>query len=123
MNRRNTERATSVSVQHYDLVIDTAHKNRCNELMVRRHNVVSARLRLGYRPVWQVSQDENVPHYSTSKLCHLPNANTLHHYCLVCPTVKGLLPQEQDLLLICKYLLQDDNLHLILMRFLPFGAY
>ena len=73
VNHRNTERATSVSIQHYDHFIDTVHKYRCHGFMVRRHNVVSARHRLGYRPVWQVSKDDEVPQYFTWKLCHIPN--------------------------------------------------
>lgn len=123
VTRRDSERANSVSIQHYDNFIDVPHKYRRNGLMVRRHNVVSARLRLGYRPVWQVSQAEDVPHYSTCRLCHLVNANTLQHYCLSCPAVRDLLPQGQDLISVCKYLLQDDNLDLILMRYQYFGGY
>ena len=119
VTRRDTERANSVSIQHYDSFLDIPHKYRRHGLMVRRHSVVSARLRLGYRPVWQVSQAEDVPHYSTCRLCHLANANTLQHYCLACSTVRYLLmlPQDQDLISICKYLLQDDNLDLLLIRF------
>ena len=120
---RDSERANSVSIQHYDNFIDVLHKYRRNGLMVRRHNVVSARLRLGYRPVWQVAQAEDVPHYSTCKLCHLVNANTLQHYCLSCPAVRDLLPQGQDLIFVCNHLLQDDNLDLMLMRFQYFGGY
>ena len=113
VNRRNTKRVASVFIQHYNHFIYTTHKYRRHGIMVHRHNVVSARLKLGYRPVWQVSQVEDVSHYSTCILCHLPNANTLRHYCLVCTTVRDLLPQEQDLLSIWKYILQDGNLDLI----------
>ncbi|XP_076035376.1 uncharacterized protein LOC143021653 [Oratosquilla oratoria] len=121
-NRRNAERAHSVSIQHYDNFIDTSHKYRRHGLLVRRHNIVSARLRLGYRPVWQVCQTEDVSHYSTCKLCHLAKANTLEHYCLACPTVKDLLPQGQDLIYVCKYLLQNENLDVLLMRYPYFGG-
>ena len=114
VNHRNTESAGSTSIQHYEHLINTPHNYRCQRLMVHKHNVVSARPRLGYRLVWQVSQNENVSQYSTCKLCHLANAKTLYHYCLVCPTVRDLIPQEQDLLLICQYPFQEDNLDLIL---------
>ncbi|KAG0718207.1 hypothetical protein GWK47_052874 [Chionoecetes opilio] len=63
-------------------------------LMARRHNIVSARLRLGYRPVWQVSEAGDIPHFSPAKLCDRPRANSLQHYCLECPSVGDMLPQD-----------------------------
>ncbi len=122
VHRRDAERANSVSIQHHDHFLQGRHKYRRHGLMVRRHNVVSARIRLGYRPVWQVSQAEDVLHYSSCKLCNRPNANTLDHYCLQCPTVTDLLPQGQDLLHICKYLLTDDKLDVVLARHPHFGG-
>lgn len=122
VTRRDAECANSVSIQHYDNLIDVPHKYRRHGLMVRRHNVVSVRLRLGYRPIWQISQAEDMPHFSTCRLCHLVNANTLQHYCLACPAVRNLLPQDQDLISVCKYLLQDDHLDLILMRYQYLGG-
>ena len=83
--------------------------------MVREHNVVSARLRLGYQQVWQVSQVD-VPHYSSCKSCNHSNANTLHHYCLQCPTLTHLLPHGQNLIHICTYicLQTTTNMHFLL---------
>ena len=123
VHRRNTERANSVSIQHHDNFLHDRHEYRRRGLMVRRHNVVSARIRLGYRPLWQVSQAEDVPHYSSCKLCNAPNANTLDHYCLQCPTVIHLLPQGQTLTQICKHLLSDDNLDVLLVRHPQFGGF
>ncbi|KAG0724042.1 hypothetical protein GWK47_000485 [Chionoecetes opilio] len=56
LHRTNAERAQSVSIQHYDHFRLSPPKYRRRGLMGRRHNIVSARLRLGYRPVWQVSE-------------------------------------------------------------------
>ncbi len=67
VTRRDAERANSVSIQHYDNFIDVPHKYHHHGLMVRRHNVVSARLPLGYRPIWQISQAEDMPHFSTCR--------------------------------------------------------
>ena len=122
VHRRDAERANSVSIQHHDHFLQSRHKYRRYGVMVRRHNVVSARLRLGYRPVWQVSQAEDVPHYSSCKLCNCPNANNLQHYCLECPTVRGLLPQGLSLTDTCAYLLTGDNLDKILLQFPYFGG-
>ena len=123
VQRRNVERASSVSVQHHDNFLTHPYRYRRHGLSVRRHNVVSARLRLGYRPLWQVSQMEDVPHYSSCKLCNLNNANTLHHYCLECPTVMHLLPQGQELIDVCEYLMKDDHLDKVLLVYPHFGGY
>ena len=120
--RSEAERATSVSIPHYEHFQDRPPKYRRTGLMVRRHNVVSARLRLGYRRVWQVGGMEDVPQFSSCKLCDAPNANDLHHYCLECPTVAPLIPHRQSVLEVCKYLLSDDHLDLILVQHPHFGG-
>lgn len=62
-------------------------------ILLCKSNVVAAKLRLGYKAVWQVSQAEDVPYYSY-KLCDSPNANAM---------IK-LLALGQDLLQICTHL-------------------
>ncbi|KAK4319097.1 hypothetical protein Pmani_009930 [Petrolisthes manimaculis] len=47
VQRRDEERDNSVSIQHHDNFLQNRYKYRRHGLMVRRHNVVSARLRLG----------------------------------------------------------------------------
>ncbi|XP_045107578.1 uncharacterized protein LOC123502520 [Portunus trituberculatus] len=84
--------------------------------MVRRHNVVCALLRPGWRPVWQVAGAADGPHFSSCKLCDAPLGNTLHHYCLQCPLVTHFLPQGLTLIETCQYLLSSDALEVLLMR-------
>lgn len=90
--------------------------------MVRRHNIVTAPLRLGYRPLWQVADVGDIPHYSSCKLCDALNANNLQHYCLECPSVRDLLPQGHDLIDVCRFLLADDRLDTVLVRHPNFGG-
>lgn len=97
LQRRDSERTQSVSIQHYDHFRQSPPKYRRHGLKIRRHNVMTARLRLGYRPVWQVCEAGDAPHYSACKLCGLPNDNHLQHYCLECPSVMDLLPQGQSM--------------------------
>ena len=120
--RMEAERPHSVSIQHYDHFRLSPPKYRRHGLMVRRHNIVSARLRLGYRPVWQVSEAGDIPHFSNCKLCDTPNANSLHHYCLECPSVRDMLPRGHHLLAVCEFLLKDNNLDIILVRYPHFGG-
>lgn len=122
-HRMEAERPHSVSIQHYDHFRLSPPKYRRHDLMVRRHNIVSARLRLGYRPVWQVSEAAgDIPHFSSCRLCDAPNANSLHHYCLECPSVRDMLPRSQQLLNVCAFLLDCDNLDIILVRHPHFGG-
>ncbi|XP_068210351.1 uncharacterized protein [Palaemon carinicauda] len=122
VQRRDAERGTSVSIQHLDNFLKSRHKYRRRGLMVHRHNVVSARISLEYRPVMQVGQTLDIPHYTSCKLCNLANANNLEHYCLHCPTVRNLLPQGQNLLQTGQYLLKDDHLDVILTCHPHFGG-
>ncbi|KAK7083380.1 hypothetical protein SK128_022189, partial [Halocaridina rubra] len=52
LHGRNTERPLSVTFQPYNYFSRPYKHRRCGYL-VRRHNMMSAHLRLGYRPVWQ----------------------------------------------------------------------
>lgn len=119
---RALQRAQSVTIQHYDAFRHQRYKYRRRGLMVRRHNVLAARLRLGYRPVWQVAGTEDAPHFSSCLLCDAPNGNNLHHYCLVCPAVDGLLPRGLPLTDVCRYLLSDDHLDDVLTLYPRFGG-
>ena len=120
-HRRDQQRPASISIQHYDAFRHHRYKYRRRGLLVRRHNVVSARLRLGYRLLWQVTGEDDVPQFSSCPLCYIPNGNTLQH-CLSCPEVSALLPQGQPLLDVCRYLLIHDNLDHVLARHPLFGS-
>ncbi|MPC78248.1 hypothetical protein E2C01_072733 [Portunus trituberculatus] len=85
-----------------------------------RHNVVSARLRLGYKHLWQVAGEPDVPQFSSCPVCYIPNGNTLQH-CLTCPEASDMLPQGQPLLTVCQDLLTHDNLDRVLARHELFG--
>ncbi|XP_063861761.1 uncharacterized protein LOC135101552 [Scylla paramamosain] len=121
-DRTADQRAASVTIHHYDAFRHHRFKYRRRGLWVRRHNVVSAWLRLGYRPLWQVAGLGDELHYTSCPLCHSPNSNHLRHYCLDCPAVGDLLPREQPLLAVCQHLLQGDHLDLMLAQHPQFGG-
>ncbi|XP_045106299.1 uncharacterized protein LOC123501509 [Portunus trituberculatus] len=105
----------SVTINHYESVCRSPYSYRRRGLMVRRHNVVSARLWLSYRPPWWGG--------GGARLCHAPQANTIEHYCLACPTVRHLLPQGLPLDAVCRHLLPYDVLDELLVRFPRFGGF
>ncbi|XP_068229750.1 uncharacterized protein [Palaemon carinicauda] len=110
VQRKDAERGTTVSIQRHDNFLRSRHKYRQSGLLVCRHTVVNARKRLGYRLVWQVGQTLDIPYSTSCKLCNFANVNNLEHYCLHCPTVRNLLPQGQNLLQTCQYLLKNNHL-------------
>ena len=117
-HHRDRQRTHSIFIQHYDAFRHHCYKYRRRVMMVRRHNVVAARLRLGYR---QVAGLEDAPHFFSCLLCQAPNSYILDHYCLHCPIVAGMVPRGQPLVTICRHLLANDNLVEILARHPRFG--
>ncbi|MPD01897.1 hypothetical protein E2C01_097445 [Portunus trituberculatus] len=103
--RRDNERPHSVTIQHYGSVCRHKYTYRRRGLMVRRYNVVSARLQLGFRPPWQIAGVEGEPPYTDCRLCRAPLSNTIQNYCMECPAVSHLLPQGLSLDAVCRYLL------------------
>lgn len=85
--------------------------------------MVSTRLRLGYRPIWQVCRPGDVPQYSSCKLCDSSIANNLEHYCFQVPALADFIPLRHSTVDVCKYLLTDDHLDVILMGHPRFGGY
>ncbi|KAK4315427.1 hypothetical protein Pmani_013344 [Petrolisthes manimaculis] len=51
VRRRDAEKANIVSIQYHDNFLHIRYKYGRHGLMVRKHNVVSAQLRLGYWPL------------------------------------------------------------------------
>ncbi|KAK3884718.1 hypothetical protein Pcinc_011036 [Petrolisthes cinctipes] len=121
--RRDVERPFSISITHYESVCHHKYSYRRRGLMVRRHNVVSARLRLGYRPPWQVAGMQGEPPFTECRLCRAPRVNTIEHYCLACPTVQHLLPQGLPLDVVCRHLLNHQVLEELLVRHPRFGGF
>lgn len=83
----------STSIRHYDSFRCHRYKHRRRGIMVRGHIVVSARRRLGYRPVWQVAGLPDAPHIFSCPTCVALDSNTLKHHCLHCLEVDDLLPE------------------------------
>ncbi|MPC30066.1 hypothetical protein E2C01_023320 [Portunus trituberculatus] len=105
-----------VSVTHYEFVSRNKYSYHLHDLMVRRDNVVSARLWLEYRPLWHVSGVNGEAPFAEHRLCNAPRSDTMEHYCLACPTVRHALPRGQTLDAICRYLFNNDILEEVLLQ-------
>ncbi|KAG0714136.1 hypothetical protein GWK47_014703 [Chionoecetes opilio] len=119
-----TPRVDSVR-SNYDVIRAHSYKYRRRGLMVRRHNVVSARLRLGwcgklltYIPIDYLLWPRSLTLHPANCVMHpLPTLWHLH-----CHVVRDMLPRGLPLTEICRFLLVHDNLDTILVRHQRFGG-
>lgn len=118
---RNYQRFSSVSIHHYDLFCNTPHRYGQHKVLTRQCDVVSARIRLGYRYLWQL-QTSPPEDLTKCKLCDAPRSHTLEHYIADCPKVAAFRPAGVGYFEFCQILLNTDLLETILIA-LPLFAY
>ena len=85
-------------------------------------DVVVARIRLGYRHIWQVSNAVPIPEHSACKLCDKPLKHTLEHYIIECDTVKDFRPPDLLYLELCNYFIESGVLEDILAVYPKFAS-
>lgn len=117
---RENQREESATIRHYDSFRNRKYMYRRRGVMMRRHIVVSVRLRLGYSTLWEVARIRDVSQFSFCPLCGAEECNTLEHHCLHCPELDDLLPRNVPLVEVCKHLMNHDNLDKILARYPKF---
>ena len=111
----DTQRGRSVSIRHYDKYSGTPYKYGTHKILTRQCDVIAARVRLGYRAIWQLHEekgyDSNIEHTKCA-LCGGEKMRTLVHYIDQCPVIQPLRPprkryQEIINLLLTTNLLED----------------
>ena len=78
--RSNTQRNESNSIKHYDLFREVKHGYGKNKHYTGPCDRMAARIRLGYRRIWQIQYEgSGIIHeeYSKCTLCNHPLGNTL----------------------------------------------
>ena len=91
-------RNESYSINHYDLFRTIKHKYGKNKSQTGPCDRIAARIRLGYRKIWQMkyeAQGTARDEHSKCLLCDQPQGNTLEHYILNCETIKPFRPPER----------------------------
>lgn len=116
LQRRYAEKHFSLSTTHYESTCRHKYFHRRWGLMVRRHNVVSTRLLLGYQPVRQVAGMESQPLFTACRLCWAPRADTIELYCMTYPTVQHVMPQCLPPDVVCRHLQNHNGLEDLLFR-------
>ena len=86
----------------------------------RQCDIVTARIRLGYRLYWQVSTANNVEE-TKCKLCNEEYKRTLVHYISECHVIQPFRPPSMRYGELCSYFISSDVLEDILMLYPKFG--
>ena len=120
--QRNSQRPGSCSIRHYDSHCNTKHTYGEYKHRTRQCDVVTARIRLGYRHVWQVSKDDPLPKYSNCRLCEAPLRHTLEHYIAECEVTKDFRPPGMRYYELCVYYIESGILEDILELYPMFAS-
>ena len=115
--RRNNERFASCSVKHYDMFKTIKHKYGKNKLYTGPCDRIAARIRLGYRKIWQLQYEQSgVLHeeFSQCELCSGIQSNTLEHYISFCPKLYHFRPTGLGFFDLCIHFCKPEILYPIL---------
>ena len=114
----NTQRPVSISIPHYERTSRTSYKYGTHKILTRQCDVVAAKIRLGYTPIWQLNElkgrGNNIDHTKCA-LCGGERMRTLVHYLDQCPIIKPLLPPRTPYQEIINLLLETNLLEDILV--------
>lgn len=119
---RNAQRPESCSIKSYDKFCNNRYLYGQHSNRTRQCDVVIARIRLGYRHIWQVSEAEPLPEYSDCKLCDKPLMHSLEHYIDECETVKDFRPPGLLYHQLCNYFIDSGVLDDILTIYPKFAC-
>lgn len=118
--KRNKERSASYSIKHYDLFVDNEHKYGQNKLHTGPCDRIAARIRLGYRKIWQLKYETSgvlQEEFSNCDLCNEAQGNTLEHYICFCVKLKHFRPPGLGFVELCNYFCKPESLYPILLLY------
>ena len=114
------ERPASVTVRHYDSYVGIKHKYGRYKTQTRLCDVVTARIRMGYRYIWQVANNLDSS-FSKCKLCEQPNQHRLEHYICECSVISEFRPEGMHYSDLCTYFIESGILADILLMYPGFA--
>ena len=119
--RTDAARRDSVSIPHYDWYRNEGHPYGKSPSLTRRCDVAIARIRMGYRSVWEVSTRPSPADLTECPLCRAPNSRTLIHYIIDCKSIDDFRPPGKLYREICDFFIAETHvLEDILTKFPDF---
>ena len=111
------ERLVSSSLKHYKKFMNNKHFYGKGKLYTGPCDRLAARIRLGYRNIWELNYERTGsvdPKYSSCSLCNAPHANKLLHYISYCPELEPFRPKRMRFHQLCKHFCSPETLYPIL---------
>ena len=111
------ERLASSSLKHYKKFINNKHFYGKGKMHTGQCDRIAARIRLGYRNIWELDYERTGcanSEYSSCVLCNSPNANKLMHYVCYCPELKPFRPEGMQYHQLCIHFCKPETLYPIL---------
>lgn len=120
-SERRAQHATSHSIMHYENMCKVKHVYGESNRITRLLDIVTARLRLGYKYMWQYGCYRRESDFDC-KLCELVNGHTLEHYVMECNKIREYRNNEYiNVHDMCNYLIVSGNLKEILLKYPKFA--
>nr|XP_053627417.1 uncharacterized protein LOC128685005 [Cherax quadricarinatus] len=114
---------TSQSIYHHSIMQEEPHVYGASNKISRLLDVTTARLRLGYKYLWQVKSPPPDVDQTKCKLCQMDYCHTLHHYVLECDQINEFrnnsLRNVQEM---AKYFIHSGILQTILEKYPDFAS-
>ena len=111
------ERLASSSLKHYKKFINQKHFYGKGKLHTGPCDRIAAKIRLGYRNIWELNFERTGgtnSEYSSCVLCKSPNANKLLHYICYCPELEPFRPKGMQYHQLCIHFCKPETLYPIL---------
>ena len=122
LDLRNTQYHTSLSIQHHSVMQEEPHIYGSSKYNGRLLDVVTARLRLGYKYLWQVKPSPDIDE-TKCKLCEQTYSHTLKHYVLECDKIQEFRDPNIDTVIeMSKYFISNNLLAQILAKHPNFAS-
>ena len=110
----------SSSIKHYERFSNIKHYYGKANILAGPCDRIAARIRLGYRKVWELNQEKTGranPEYSNCVLCKKVHANTLMHYICFCSKLDPFRPKEKTFHELCLHFCKPENIIPVLTAF------
>ena len=116
----NSEWCDSTSIKHFDHFASVKHQYGKAKILAGPCDRIAARIRLGYRKVWELQREKTGranQEYAKCSLCQAESSDTLVHYITFCPVLKPFRPNGKQFHELCLHFCKPDNLIPILTAF------
>ena len=107
----NSEWCESTSIKHYEHFVNIKHYYGKGKILAGACDRIAARIRLGYRKVWELNREKTGranQEYAKCSLCKSINSNSLVHYISFCPILEPFRLQGKSFIDLCLHFCKPE---------------